>query len=319
MNVLLTFDVEIWCNGWENLDAEFPGCFERYVYGTSKHGQFALPKTLEILARHDIPAVFFVEPLFAGRFGLNYLQEIVALINRAGQEIQLHLHPEWTNEIHPPIIKDNQQKRQHLCYYTLEEQQSLIAYGKRMLEAAGAPPVSAFRTGSYAFNRDTIIALGRNNIRYDSSLNIGYDISGNDLRNEDALTRVLTESDVIEAPISVFMDGLGKLRPTQVGACSVGEFKDSLDTYAKQKLSDYVIVSHNFEMLKSRRIDPDWIVVKRFDALCRHLASNRSEYRLVNFNTRTDSPMVDVSGNLASVSTYSTLKRIAEQALRRVT
>lgn len=35
LDVFLTFDVELWCDGWEDLDAKFPGAFERYIYGRS--------------------------------------------------------------------------------------------------------------------------------------------------------------------------------------------------------------------------------------------------------------------------------------------
>ncbi len=63
MKVYLTFDVEIWCNGWDDLDGRFPSSFERYVYGRSRHGDYALPKTLEILAGTGLTGVFFVEPL----------------------------------------------------------------------------------------------------------------------------------------------------------------------------------------------------------------------------------------------------------------
>ena len=65
MNVLLTFDVEIWCNSWHTLDTDFPASFERYVFGRSGRGEYALPKTLEILDEHGLQGVFFVEPLFA--------------------------------------------------------------------------------------------------------------------------------------------------------------------------------------------------------------------------------------------------------------
>jgi len=80
MKVLLTFDVEVWCNSWEHLDKLFPSAFDRYVYGHSRHGSYALPKTLEILNTHGLQGVFFIEPLFAARFGLSYLQTIVNLI-----------------------------------------------------------------------------------------------------------------------------------------------------------------------------------------------------------------------------------------------
>ena len=147
MKVLLTFDVEVWCNSWTDLDQVFPAAFERYVYGHSKHGDYALPKTLEILNAHGLQGVFFVEPLFAARFGERYLRVIVDMIHDAGQDIQLHLHPEWTDEISPAIISNNSVKRQHLIHYTGDEQTALIAYGKQLLEAA-AGPVNAFRAGS---------------------------------------------------------------------------------------------------------------------------------------------------------------------------
>ena len=83
MNVYLSFDIEVWCNGWKDLDGQFPASFERYVYGRSSRGDYALPKTLEILERNGLKGVFFVEPLFAARFGIDKLAVIVDLI-RAG-------------------------------------------------------------------------------------------------------------------------------------------------------------------------------------------------------------------------------------------
>jgi len=73
MQVHLTFDIEVWCNGWQQLDQRFPAAFERYCYGRSAQGDYALPKTLEILQRHGLTGVFFVEPLFSARFGASYL------------------------------------------------------------------------------------------------------------------------------------------------------------------------------------------------------------------------------------------------------
>ena len=118
MNVYLTFDIEIWCNGWSDLNRVFPASFERYVYGHSTHGDYALPKTLQLLNQHGLRGVFFVEPLFATRFGQQHLNTIVGLIRNAGHDVQLHLHPEWTDEALTPLIPDCATKRQHLSYYT---------------------------------------------------------------------------------------------------------------------------------------------------------------------------------------------------------
>ena len=38
LDVSFTVDVEVWCNGWDDLDKKFPRAFEQYVYGrTSLH------------------------------------------------------------------------------------------------------------------------------------------------------------------------------------------------------------------------------------------------------------------------------------------
>ena len=138
MNVYITFDVEVWCNDWDNLDSKFPASFERYYFGRSKSGAYALPKTLEILNNHGLKGVFFVEPLFSARFGSPYLDVVTGLIREAGHDIQLHLHPEWTDEISPPIIEDVAVKRQHLTFYSEDEQAALIAFGRGLLEESRA-------------------------------------------------------------------------------------------------------------------------------------------------------------------------------------
>jgi hypothetical protein len=124
MRILLTFDVEVWCNGWDRLDESFPSAYERYAYGRSRHRGYAFPKTVGILDRHGLQGMFFAEPLFAARFGVEHVIRIVDLIGQAGQEIQLHLHPEWSAEIEPPPLARSDAKRQHLRYYSREAQVS---------------------------------------------------------------------------------------------------------------------------------------------------------------------------------------------------
>src|SRR5687768_14739657 len=113
VDVFLTFDVEIWCDGWNQLDVDFPRAFQRYVYGRSRYGDYALPKTLEILNSFGLRATFFVEPLFAYRFGVEPLAEVVGMIRGAGQDVQLHIHPEWADETQPPLV-DRAGGKRHL-------------------------------------------------------------------------------------------------------------------------------------------------------------------------------------------------------------
>lgn len=319
MNVFLTFDIEIWCNGWDDLDRSFPGSFERYVYGRSGHGDYALPETLATLNRHGLKGVFFVEPLFATRFGMAHLETIVRLIRDAGQEIQLHLHPEWTDEAIEPIIDNCATKRQHLSYYTLEEQTALIACGKKMLEAAGSGPISAFRSGSFAANRETFEALHRNHILLDTSLNRCFEVSAPDLREAHSFDETFATHGVTTFPITVMKDGFGHDRPAQVGACSFAEMRDALLSAQRTGRRDFVVVSHNFEMLKPGTSAPDWIVVKRFEQLCRFLAAQSGQFCVRGFGPDLQAPTAGAQPPLPpTASRLSTARRYVEQLQRRL-
>lgn len=320
MNVFLTFDIEVWCNGWDQLDAKFPGSFERYVYGRSRHGDYALPQTLAILNRHGLKGVFFVEPLFAARFGQEHLETIVRLIRDAGQEVQLHMHPEWVNEARQPLIENSARKRQHLCYYTLDEQTALIAHGRQALEAAGSGTISAFRAGSFAVNRDSFEALRRNAIFLDTSLNRCHEISAPEVLQEHARESAFVVQDVTTFPVTVMTDGFGKDRPAQVGACSFHEMRDALLHAHRIGTESFVVVSHNFEMLKTNdSSDPDWYVVKRFEQLCAFLAQHTDQFTVRGFSDDLRLAPGDARVADAPRATWpATARRLVEQALRRL-
>lgn len=317
MKVHLTFDIEVWCNGWTNLDAEFASCYPRYVYGHSKHGDYALPKTLEILNRHGLRGVFFVEPLFSARFGASYLERIVRLIDDADHEVQLHLHPEWTDEIIPPIIPNVSVKRQHLTYYTFEEQIALIRHGKMLLEEALGKTVSAFRAGSYAINEDTFEALATCGISVDSSINRCYAISAPKLVVEHGTTVPIAVDGVISYPVTVFHDGFGRERPAQIGACSYGEMRQALESAHTEGCSDFVIVSHNFEMLKPGCSDPDFVVARRFEQLCRYLADNETQFDVSGFSVHAAPVVATAKPRMPRTGLLPTAWRLAEQLARR--
>jgi hypothetical protein len=136
LNVFFTIDVEVWCGGWHNLDAKFPRAFERHIYGRTAQGDFGMPYQLRVMNDHGLTSVCFVEPLFSCRFGAQPLSEIVGLVNEAGHENQLHMHPEWVDEAREPLLEGVTAKRQHLRYYSAAEQTSLIGSGLKMMAAA---------------------------------------------------------------------------------------------------------------------------------------------------------------------------------------
>lgn len=316
LKVLLTFDIEVWCGGWENLDRKFPDAFRRYVYGPSRAGNYALPKTLEIMNTHGLKGIFFVEPLFAARFGVEPLAEIVGLIKQAGQDVQLHLHPEWQNEAREPLVPNHSEKRQGLIHYDLEEQTALIGHGIRLLQEAGAERPIGFRSGGYSSNTDTFIALARNGIFLDSSLNVTLGRSGVGLPDTARRAGAHYIGDVLELPLTVFHNAAGRLRHVQVGSCAFSEMAQVLQSARAAAWSYMTVMSHNFEMLLLGSSRPDWTVVRRFERLCRYLADNREIYPTTCFangdfsEERSDLPLPKTSATANAV-------RFLEQGYRR--
>lgn len=317
VKLYLTFDIEIWCGGWDDLDGRFPSSFDRYIYGRSPKGNYALPKTLEILDRYGLKGVFFVEPLFAARFGTEHLATIVDLIGAGGHDIQLHLHPEWTDEIKPLLFPGASVKRQHMSYYTFDEQLALLTLGRSLLSRVGYNKLTAFRAGSFACNHDTYRALRELGIGVDSSLHAELPDSGRDLRKTLDFFHPVEFESVRILPMTVFRDGFGQLRPAQIGACGFTELREAIDSAAKNGVEHFVVLSHNFEMLKQGRSDPDMLVVARFERLCEFLAQERGRIDVSNFS---DQPVVInamAKPPLAQCGLPATLVRHGEQALRR--
>ena len=316
LDVFLTVDVELWCDGWQNLDAKFARAYDRYVLGTTPTGRYGLPYQLSVLADHGLEAVYFVEPLFATRFGASPLSDIVGPIREAGQEIQLHLHTEWVDEATTPLLDDVTEKRQHLRHFSLQEQTRLIAIGKQLLAQAGVDAVTAFRAGSFGFNLDTLTALADNGIFLDSSYNATMMGLDSGLLPGVPVVEPIEWRGVVEYPMTVFEDGPRHLRHAQVTACSFSELEGLLWSALDEGRQSFVILFHNFELLNASGTAVDPVVVKRFRRLCAFLDKHRHAFRTRGFNGLQPRPVLRQPAPLVS-PVWRTAGRMLEQFRRR--
>lgn len=315
IDVHITIDTEIWCGGWQDLDAKFPEAFKRYVYGPTGRGNYALPATLDILEKNGLRATFFVEPLFALRFGQSALDEVVGLIQERGQEIQLHLHTEWLDEVSHCELPKVEGKRPHLRMFNQVEQAQIIAKGKELLTLAGVNHLTAFRAGNYGANADTLLALKDSGIFIDSSYNAGAWVGTSDMAPGRMLLQPQSIHGVIEYPVSVFKDIRG-IRNFQVTACSFKEFEFLFRQAILKDWESIVIVSHNFELMDQSKRRPDRVVVKRFERLCHFLTQHSDEFRVSGFNSKALSNKRTESEILTG-SWWRTGLRMGEQLYRR--
>jgi len=316
LNVFLTVDVEIWCDGWAGIDTKFPEAFQRYIYGCTDRGEFGVRYQAELLKEHGLIGVFFVEPLFSGRFGLEPLTEIVALLREREQEIQLHLHTEWVDEWPTQVFACGRGKQQFLRLFPRDEQCMLIADGMHRLERAGADPVNCFRAGSFGFNADTLDALAACGIPYDSSYNATAFGRDSGVAPGTIVTDVHIERGVTEYPMTVYDTGFGRLRHTQLGACSWAELERLLWAALEENRQSFVLLSHSFELLTQAKTQPDRVVVSRFQKLCRFLDRHRDSFRVRGFHGLCDAPTISQPPPLRGSAWLSALRNV-EQLYRR--
>jgi len=316
LNIFITVDVEIWCGTWHEVDQNFPKAFQSQIYGPTKKGNYGLPLKLKILNDHGLQASFFVEPLFSTRFGKGPLEEIIGLIKEYRQDIQLHLHTEWVDEAKTPIIPNSSKKRQYIKYFSLEEQKILIKKGIDLLTEAGGNTIKAFRAGSFAANLNSLKALNYNNIFIDSSYNLA-------LKNHENISpsKVIHQPQLIEGvyeyPMTVFRDGINRIRHAQLAACSTSEIVDAIKRAEEANWNSFIILSHNFELLNRSRTEPEQVVTRRLIELCQFLEKQRDLYKCVTFNSITPTSSAN-QPKMLTINRRATLRRLKEQLFSRI-
>ena len=265
--VFLTIDAEI---AWRHHAAGLPA--DEVWRRSFEPGGVGLAHQLAMLARHGLKACFFVDPLPALVYGLVSIRQVVDAILDGGQEVQLHLHPQWAGA----RIEDRGcHGRFELWEHGEPEQRALIGAAAELLTAAGAPPPVAFRAGSYAADDATLSACARLGFRYDSSHN-GAEAPG---ISRIGLPRYqiapVERGRLIEVPVTVVEDRPGRLRIFQPCALSADEAAAALDHAVAADHAAVTIVSHSFELANRAGTRPNGVHLRRFEALCALLDARR--------------------------------------------
>lgn len=316
LNVHFTVDVEVWCDGWVDIDAKFPTCFRQYIHGQTPEGDYGVAFQARTLKAHGLRGTFFVEPLFSLRFGHDFLAEVVALVLEHGQDLQLHLHTEWLDEARDPPLPVGMGKRQHLRMFSESEQRLLLDVGSKLLCEAGASRPACFRAGSFGFNVNTLAALEAVGIHMDASYNATMFGLDSGLAPGRILTDSLSVGSISEFPMTVFRDGTRRLRHAQITACSWRELESLLWQALEGGQHSFVLLSHGSELLNQSRTRPDMQVVKRFEQVCRFLERNSDSFRTPAFDNG-PLPLGQQQPLPLRSSTWDTGLRMVEQLWRR--
>ncbi len=142
LEVMITVDVEAWprCPDWRA--ESLAGDLARDIYGATPDGDFGIKYQVDVLRRHGLKGVFFVEALMASEIGIDPLSRIVEDIQEAGSEVQLHIHTEWFEKMTTPFFGDK--RAYNIRELTRDEQVQVIETAMENLSKAGAESVIAY-------------------------------------------------------------------------------------------------------------------------------------------------------------------------------
>lgn len=245
--------------------------FERCVQCKTQQGEAGIFYQMDVFSRNGITATFFVDPMPAMIWGNQAIERIVKPIVDRGHEVQLHLHTEWLGLAENPPLREK--AGQNLADFSLEDQLILLEYAMEELVKAGAPQPVAFRAGNYGANDDTLRALAKLGITYDTSHPPGIEQSdcAISLGAQDFLPREY--KGVVELPIGLIGARGGAARHAQITALSNQELIAGVRHAREQDWPLFVIVSHSFEFANRKRQVTNAIVKRRFEAFCEWLGS----------------------------------------------
>ena len=274
----LTIDTELM---WRHHAA---GCdLETQIERSLEPAGVGIAYQLATLARHDLKATFFVDPMPTMVFGLDAIRPVVEAIIAARQEVQLHLHPNWAGA---RIDDPARHARFELIDYSLDEQRALIAGARDLLKACGADHPIAFRAGSYAANDDTLTALADLGFAYDSSHDGADAPWPSEIGLPPRQIAPVERNGVVEVPVTVIEDSPASLRHFQICALSQGEMRAALDHAAAEQHEAVTIVGHSFELANRTGTRANGMHVSRFEALCQMLADARYAMPTAQFRDR---------------------------------
>ena len=239
---------------------------------------------LELLRRHGLKGTFFVDPMPAMVYGLDWVKRVVAAVLEAGQEVQLHLHPNWTRASRGD--GGASYAAFELIDYDFNEQVELIAGASDLLTSAGAPEPVAFRAGSYSASDDTLTALAELGFLYDSSHNGAEHPWPSAIALGARQIAPIEHRGVVEVPVTLIEDRAGHLRHFQICALSTAEMSAALDHAIRARHSAVTVVGHSFELANRAGTRRNGIHVRRFESLCAMLADHRPAMTTCHFADR---------------------------------
>ena len=236
-SVIISIDAEIapHTSDWQRDCGRFAA--DRDLYGIIERGERGLRYQLDVIERHGLKAVVFLEALSAGVLGLDLLTEVVRLVQNRGHEVGLLL---------------GERCGRNMADFAEDDQVRLIDRGLENLSRAGASRIPALRAGNGGASTATLRAARRSGIAIDSSYFAPHLNGVCRLPSDPELSHPARLEGIVEVPITWFRDGFNRIRPAQLCACSTGELELILKDAWSRGRRVVTLLLHSFELVRRR-------------------------------------------------------------------
>ncbi len=330
VQVLITIDTECSLGGaWENPSLK-PIDPELSVLGKIGSQYYGTPRIMDILEKNSLRGTFFVEVFAAMNGSRPALAEAYSQIAKRGHDVQLHLHPiHYYYHLRQEGRLDLERlpkDKDMFAAHALEKQVEMLKAGVAIFQdMIGESPV-AFRAGNFGADLDTLDALEKVGIRFDSSFNASYTQTDCKLDSSGAVNLSWKHGNIWEVPITNFQTGkwgLRALKQLNINAVSLWEMKSVLDQAERIGLRTVNFIAHSFSLFKIgdvqfRKLTPDRLAQRRLQGLCRYLMENPDRFRVVGFSDLDTASLPGEEKEIPKMGVIVPFFRKGVQAINRI-
>ena len=242
---------------------------------------------VDTLSRYGLIATFFVETTQTRYFPDSVMGDYVDGLMRAGQDIQLHLHPCWLAFENGKLDLSNL-VTDHCHELETGRLTALIGEGAERIGAWTGTRPTGMRTGNFSTALTVFEAMHKAGLSYASNICLAVHRPP---EPELAVTGGVHDfAGIRELPVTCFFDigpvGRGRLRPMQVTALTALEQISLLNAAHENENPVVVIATHPFEFVKKRdfrytNLRRNRMVQRRFRRLCAFLSDNADKFEVV--------------------------------------
>jgi hypothetical protein len=211
----------------------------------------------------------------------------------------------------------------HMADFSEDDQRRLIDQGLENLSLAGAGRIVALRAGNAGANLATLRAARHSGIAIDSSYFAPHLNGVCLLPPEPEIPHPIRLEGIVEVPISWFRDGMGRIRPAQLCACSIGELDHLFSEAWSQGWRVITVLMQSFELIRRRSPERTQSVRRlhdyRLNRLCRLMEANDGKFVSTTFRELDlDEISADIAPFCVRSSLGQTVRRYCEQAAGRL-